>query len=168
MPPLYEIRYLPRGNTEEYCGSRGNYYEFDDGSHINVWSRPVWCRRCGHYTDGESIESLDEIDRQLADLEDPQSDLYRFTQKSLSKLGGGFRRYWIELTKQRRRWREQRVSPPRCLLCGSTDLVLLPERVEVPNPCGEGTVVLSVIGHCSTSFNEWFFTPEGERIPRET
>ncbi len=110
MPAIYEIRYLPRGNTEEYYGSRGNYYEFDDGSHIEVRSRLVWCRRCGQYADGESIESLDEIDRQLADLEDPRSDLYRFTQKSLSKPGGGFRRYWIELTKQRRQWRERRVS----------------------------------------------------------
>jgi hypothetical protein len=168
MPALYEIRYLPGGSTEEHCGSRGNYYEFDDGSRIELWSRPVWCRRCGHYTDGESIESLDEIDRHLADLEDPQSDLFRFTQESESEPGGGFRRHWIELTKQRRRWRERRVSPPRCLLCGSTDLVLLPEGVEVPNPRGVGTVVLSVIGHCSTSFNDWFFTPEGERIPRET
>ena len=24
------------------------------------------------------------------------------------------------------------------------------------------------VGMCSTSFNEWFFTPEGDRIPRDT
>lgn len=168
MPALYEIRYLPEATTKEFGGSRGNYYEFEDGSHIDVRSEPVWCRQCGDYTDGESIEPLKEIDRQLADLADPRSELYRFTQVSLLGSDGRFRRHWIELTKQRRRWRERRVSPPRCLLCGSTDLVSFPEGVEVPNPRGSGTVVLSVIGHCSTWFNEWFFTPEGERIPRDT
>jgi hypothetical protein len=168
MPAFYEIRYLLQGTTEEFPGSRGNYYELEDGSHIDVRSRPVWCRRCGDFTDGESIESLDEIDRQLADLVDPRSELYRLAQRSLIRPRGRFRRHWIELTKQRRQWREQRLSPPRCLLCGSTDLVSLPEGVEVPNPRGAGTVVLSVIGHCSTWFNEWFFTPEGERIPRDT
>jgi hypothetical protein len=166
MPALYEIRHLPQGTTEEFAGSRGNYYEFEDGSRIDVWSRPAWCRRCGDYTHGESIESLDEIDQQLRDLEDPQSELYQFIQRGVSK--GRFRRRWIEMIKQRRRWREGRVSPPRCLLCGSTELVSLPEGVEIPNPRGTGTVVLNVIGHCSTWFNEWFFTPEGERIPRDT
>jgi hypothetical protein len=168
MPALYEIRCLPKGTTDEFAGSRGNYYEFEDGSRIDVRSEPVWCRRCGNYTHGESIESLDEIDRQLADLEDPHSELYRMTEASLSGPGGRFRRHWLELTEQRRRWRERRISPPRCLLCGSTELVSLPKGVEVPDPRGAGTVVLRVIGHCSTSFNEWFFTPEGERIPRDT
>jgi hypothetical protein len=168
MPALFEIRHLPQGTTLEFVGSRGNYYEFEDGSRIDVRSSPVWCRRCGDYTDGESIESLDEIDRQLADLVDPQSELYRITHWALSGPNGRFRRHWIDLTNQRRRWRERRVSPPRCLLCGSTDLVSLPERVEIPNPRGSGTVVLSATGHCSTSFNEWFFTCEGERIPRDT
>jgi hypothetical protein len=102
MPSLYEIRHLPDGTTEEFPGSRGNYYELEDGLHIDVRSRPVWCRRCGEFTEGESIESLDEIDRQLADLVDPRSELYRFTQRSLSGPKGRFRRHWIELTTQRR------------------------------------------------------------------
>jgi hypothetical protein len=168
MPALYRLLSLPAATAEELCGSRGNYYELEDGSHIDLRSRPVWCRKCRCYTDGESIESLDEIDRQLSDLNDPGSEMYRLTQDSLSGPRGRFRLHWVELTRHRRRWRERRVSPPRCLLCGATDIVVLREDEEIPNPCGPGTVLLTVIGQCSTSFNEWYFTPEGERIPRDT
>jgi|GEM_PF-4983383 len=29
-------------------------------------------------------------------------------------------------------------------------------------------IQIDCVGMCSTSFNEWFFTPEGDRIPRDT
>ncbi len=168
MPALYELRNLPQGTSKTLVGSRGNYYEFEDGSRIDVHSAPVWCRRCGDFVDGEVIESLEEIDQQLADLENPKTELYAWTRNTGPGSKGTFRRLWVAKTQERRRWRARRVSPPRCLLCGSTDIVSLPCDVEVPDPRGTGVVVLTVTGHCSTWFNEWFFSPEGERIPRDT
>ena len=89
MPAVYQIQFTPSGEAREYFGSRGDYYELEDGTHIDVRSQPVWCRRCGAFTDGESIERLDEIDQQIADLQDPRSELYRPT-KSHFAIPGGF------------------------------------------------------------------------------
>jgi hypothetical protein len=167
MPAFYEIRCLPSGTRIEFPGSRGNHYELEDGSRIDVRSEPVWCRRCGGYVEGEVVEPLEQIDRELAELRDPKSEAYRMTQDSLAGPDGEFRRHYIRLVVQRRRWRECRHSPPRCLQCGSTDLIRLPCGEEVPNPCGPGVVILNVIGLCSTWFNNWSFTAEGQRIPTD-
>ncbi len=82
MPAIYQITFLPSGQTREFCGSRGDYYELGDGSHIDVNSRPDWCDRCQDFTDGESIEGLEKIAQELADLRDPTSELYRFYHDS--------------------------------------------------------------------------------------
>lgn len=172
MPAMYEFRFLPEGRVQRFAGSRGNYYEFPDGSRIDVQTTPAWCRRCGKLSDGESIESLEQIDRELADLHDPCSELHRVTARGAlhQLLGGGdeFLRKMIEHKRKRRLWREGRVSPPRCIACGTTDIFIFPFDQPAPNPAGPGTVELRCVGMCSTSFNEWFFTPEGERIPRDT
>lgn len=52
-------------------------------------------------------------------------------------------------------------------MCGSSEIVplTLGSVVEI----SEGvTVMVRVVGMCSTDFNEWFYTPEGDRIPRDT
>ena len=80
MPAFYQITFLHEARVEEFGGSRGNYYEMNDGSHIDVETVPVWCNRCRAITDGERVEPLAEIDKQLADLHDPNSKLFRFLQ----------------------------------------------------------------------------------------
>ena len=174
MPAFYEIRWLPDGRTEKFAGSRGNYYEFEDGSHLDVETTPAWCRRCGKFTHAEEIESLADIDKKLADLSDPGSELYRYTRRSLlpelleRMPRDGFRLDLIARATKRRRWRERRRAGPKCIICGSTDLFVFPLNQTVPHPAGPGTVEVSIVGMCSTHFNEWFFTPEGDRIPRDT
>jgi hypothetical protein len=171
MPAVYQITFLPSGETRVFCGSRGDYYEFDDGSQIDVRSTPVWCDRCHGFKDGESIESLEEIDQQLADLRDPRSELYRLTKDTFPTADKRprFRPKYVKLLKQRRRWREGRVAPPKCLECGSAEIVVLPvEGQRVKNPAGTGWVQVAITGLCSTYFNNRFYTPEGDRIPRDT
>ena len=83
MPAVYQIRFLaPGGETQEICGSRGDHDELANGTHIDLCSSPVWCRQCAGFTDGESIEALDEIDRQIADLRYPTSELFVFARES--------------------------------------------------------------------------------------
>ena len=166
---MYEILVRPHGRAELFPGTRGNYYELDDGKHIDVETTPVWCRRCGDFRHGERIEPVAEIDRQLADLHNPRSKLYQLYAhdyleecKDLGPMGP------IPELMLRRAWRENRVSPPRCIECGSTDIVVFPINQPVPDPAGRGTVEVRSRGMCSTAFNEWFFTPEGQRIPRDT
>jgi hypothetical protein len=64
MPAVYRIKFLPGGETQELYGSRGDYYELANRTHLDLRSSPVWCRQCNGFTDGESIEVLEEIDRQ--------------------------------------------------------------------------------------------------------
>jgi len=168
MPAVYQIRFLPGGETRAVCCSRGDYYELRDGSHIGVRSSPVWCRRCNDFTDGEAIEALEEIDQQIADLRDPMSELFRFYQDNASgSLGVDGIHSIIELEK-RRRWLEGRKSPPKCLGCGSTEIVLLPDGQKVTNPTGSGWIEVSVTGLCSTPFTNRYYTSEEDRIPRDT
>src|SRR4051795_3674685 len=115
MPAVYQIRFLPSGETREFYGSRGDHYELEDGPHIDVWSRPVWCHRCNDFTDGEYVGRLEEIDQHLEELRDPSSELSR---------GLRYRPTIIEGLEQRRRWLTGRVSPPKCLECGSTEIVV--------------------------------------------
>jgi hypothetical protein len=174
MPGVYEIRYLPNGPITKFYGSRGNYYEFEDQSRLDMATTPVWCHHCGKITYGEKIEPLAEIDKHLADLNDPTSTTYKLTMRSLfpghEELvpREKFRLEMIGKAQRRRAWREQRRSGPKCILCGSTHIFVFPFNQQVPNPAGEGTVVVTGVGMCSTSFSEWFFTPEGDRIPRDT
>ena len=162
MPPVYEITFFPSGDVCEFFGSRGDYYELEDGSHLDVWSKLVWCRRCGDFTEGESIEALEEIDRHLDELGDPTSELYHFTRDA------HFRSLFAEQLRRRRRWRMGRQHPPKCLECGSTAIIVLPLGERVRDPNGPGWIEVTITGHCSTQFNNRFYTPEGDRIPRDT
>ena len=171
MPVFYEIRWLLEGRTQKFAGSRGNYYEFTGSDRLDLHSVPAWCHRCSNITHGEDLSTVEEIDKQIRDFDDPASDLYRLAQNTLlSELGHGdeFRRERIAELQRRKHWRQARRSPPKCIRCGTTEIVLLPIGVRVPNPAGDGEIQVDCVGMCSTSFNEWFFTPEGDRIPRDT
>jgi hypothetical protein len=172
MPAMYEIKFLPEGKVLNFAGSRGNYYELADGNHIDVHTEPVWCRQCGKITHGEEIESQEEIDRTLAHLQERRAAMLSEAESerypAVQDLGGRFSAAYIESMTRRSEWRKARKSPPRCVLCGSIEIVRLPPGEHVPHPDGSGWIELDVIGMCSTSFNEWFFMPEGDRIPRDT
>lgn len=172
MPGLYEIRWLSDGRVVRYAGSRGNYYELSETVHLDLHSWPVWCHPCGKISDGENLSSIAEIDEQIRDLNDPSSILYRATRYGTIELlaGGGaaFLEKQLAELKLRRQWRVSRRSPPKCIRCGSADIVEIPHGVPIPNPRGAGYVQLCCVGMCSTDFNEWFFTPEGDRVPHHT
>jgi hypothetical protein len=167
MSLFYDVIFQPENRVEGFCESRGNCYQLADGSRVAVQTTPVWCRRCGTVTDGEEVEPLDEIDRRLAELDDPSSEASR----DLSLLGGlgigggDDPRLWeIARLTRRRRWREGRATPPKCVRCGSPDMVVFPVDRPVPRPSGAGTVEVRVAGMCSPPWNEWYFTSEGERV----
>ena len=117
----------------------GTITNSDDGSHIDVMSGPVWCYRCHDFVGGESIESLETIEQQLADLQNPRSELYRLTKDTLPTADGRprFRPHYIDLLTggQRRRWREGRDACRNPFECGSTEIVVLPaDEIRVEDP----------------------------------
>jgi hypothetical protein len=172
VPASYTITFLPDGRVERFFGSRGNYYEFADGSHLDIYAEPVWCNRCHRVTHGEAIPTIEALDQRLADLDSPVSGADSLLPPALEPPGfrENLRREAINEAQRRREWRLTRRSPPKCIHCGSEEIIALPDSqpVTVPTDPTPITIVLRVTGMCSTNFNEWFFTPEGDRIPRDT
>jgi hypothetical protein len=176
MPGFYDVKYTDGSPDAEYAGMLGNYYELPDGSHVDLSSCPCWCVNCNTVTDGEWIETPQELEKHLNDLHDPNSEFYQFHEKSeeIAQIPGhphkriGFRESAINKTRERIRWRNLRTAPPKCLICGST-VIYYPcdddGRVEID---GKTVVWILPKGMCSTLFNEWYFTVDGDRIPRDT
>ena len=168
MPALYRLTFLPEGRTEDFAGSRGNYYRLADGAEIELYSGPVWCERCAEATHGEEIESVQQIDRRIADLERLAAEIRReMTRPPLptpDAPGDRDQQEQIAELRLRREWRSRRRSPPKCLICGSTAIVPLghgnPIRIT------GGTVRCQCVGLCSTVFNQWRFSPEGDLIEK--
>ena len=67
-----------------------------------------------------------------------------------------------EELERRRQWLLTRVSPPRCLSCGSSDIIPVPHG-RIAHPEQEGWIDVEVLGWADPCY-EWFFTPEGERL----
>lgn len=176
MPGFYEVRYPGESPNAEYAGMRGNYYELPDGSHVDLSSRPCWCVTCNTVTDGEWVETLQELEDELKDLHDPNSELFQFHEKSeeIGQIPGhpfkriGFREKAIERTHERITWRKLRTAPPKCIICGSTAIHFPRNEDGCVEIDGRTVVWILAKGMCSTLFNEWYFTVAGDRIPRDT
>ena len=169
MPPVYQIKFLPDGETREFYGSRRRLLR-TGGWHahrraVGAGVVPPMQRLHGR---GRSSRASKRSTVRSPTSETPPPSFFGFFQgrDGLARGGRHSLHHW-EL-KRRRRWREGRKSPPKCLECGSTEIVLLPEGEKVENPTGPGWVEVTVTGHCSTSFNNRSYTPEGDRIPRDT
>ena len=166
MPLFYRLTFLPEGRTEDFYEPCGTYYRLDDDNKIELQSQPVWCERCGTVTHGETIESVEQIDKKIANLERLAAEIrLSMTQPPLPALDAPGDRHQLEQISElqlRRKWRRERSSPPRCILCGSSQIT--PLDCDVPVRAGRGFVVLEFAGLYSGGFYTWYFTPEGERI----
>ena len=115
MPAFYRLTFLPEGRTQDFAGSRGNYYRLADGAEITLHSRPVWCEQCAKVTHGEEIESVQAIDKQIADLERLAAEIRReMTRPPLPAPDApGYRHQQEQIAefKLRREWRLEGVRP---------------------------------------------------------
>jgi hypothetical protein len=162
MSAFYEIKFQPEGTVVEFYGSEGNRYLLADGTFLRVNASPVWCRVCNEFAEGEIVEPLAEIDQQLADLRDENSLLYQIAQDRLA--APGFHAEMIAETQKRRKWREARIAGPKCLRCGTTEIVALPRDQAIANPFSSGTLTLELAGFASVAFSDGLFSPEGDRL----
>jgi hypothetical protein len=179
MPATYTIKYLQSGHNEEIWLTRGIYYELADGSTLDVHTLLVWCATCRQFTDGEWIESPSQIRQQIAELNDCKSEAYQITEWTDELIRKdnphgkmkSFRLSRIADLESRLEWSINRSSPPKCILCGNSD-IFYPltkndneSEIEIP---GLGKVCIEEVGISSTEFMNWYFTPEGDRIPRDS
>ena len=169
MPALYEITFLPEGNIHSLCGTRGNYYQFADGSKLKVHGNPVWCRQCQSFVEAEWLQSVPELEQAVANYSDVNSaESQRILQPSYIRETAGYLAERLAESKTRLQWRRGRIALPKCLECGTTDISDLGDGQEIPSPCSPGTLTIDWVGMCSTAFRNYFYTPEGDRIPIDT
>jgi hypothetical protein len=134
-------------------------YRLDDGSKLHVEQQPAWCPLCGSFVTAELLQAGDDMEREigrlqswLGDRQPRQAGQRRMAEKSLAEL------------KRRLRWRRSRVGPPRCLQCGSAEVVPVPGSGEFAHPATGERVISASSGFADTA--PWFaeFSSEGERL----
>ncbi len=162
MAVLYEITYLPVGRVETLTRSAEYSYVLPDGSDVPVHTTPAWCHRCAARTDAEELGSLGEIDATIRKYQRTKWEVH-----GDADVPGDPLQVRVEEMMPRRRWRVARSSPPKFLRCGSTDILAFPVHEPVPNPAGPGTIELRVLGFSDIYLDRCYFTPEGDRIPRD-
>lgn len=176
MPAWYEIRFSNVDGKTDWYESRGFYYELADGTNIGLHSTIAWCCQCEDFVNAEWIPSLEYVENELDELRTPGSrayDRHTSTEPPFDKSpfkerrARNFAEAKVEAA-QRVEWRRKRISPPKCLICGTCDIIFPSDEdgtVEIP---GRGIATVECGGMCSTEFCNWFYTPEGDRIPRNT
>jgi len=169
MPGMYEITLLPEKEVHRFCGTRGNYYQLPDGSKLNVHGKPAWCRQCQAFLEAEWIQSVPELEKAITDYSDIDStESQRVLQLSFVRDKAESLARRLSERTIRLQWREGRAAPPKCLECGTTDVIDLGDGQEIASPCSPGTLTICWVGMCSTAFRNYFYTPEGDRILMET
>ena len=134
-------------------------YRLATGDVLHVRQTECWCFTCERIDMAERVDSLDELQSELQRLQYPDEDESRM----IAFIGVAIEKRIAE-TELRIKWRRNRISPPKCLHCGSTDITRLPDTDEFRHPQTEERVVVAGRGFAST--DEWHaeFTPEGDVI----
>ena len=104
-------------------------YEMPDGSTITIERTFVWCGACRAIRWGEELAQLTALERELTAIETKESvtiselsswvDKYKTLEQIIDER--------VKELRERIQWRRGRVSSARCLECGSTDIVALPQ-----------------------------------------
>jgi hypothetical protein len=161
------------GSCETLCLGSDSYYLIPKGT-VRLYQAVAWCRDCKKFRCAERLPPIEDLDREIAKCRDGIAQLHGELGKWRSRLGGSKDLLLVELNiseeefeslELSREWRRDRKSPPRCLRCGSTALVFLPDGEVCDHPSGRGRVFIEITSHLQTfAAEEEYYTSEGLRI----
>jgi ferredoxin-like protein FixX len=103
-------------------------YALPDGSTVTIQRELVWCGACRAVCWGERLADLAGLEQELAACEARDA----LIMEKLSALVNRHNPFEEVLSRHtqalwsRIGWRRKRASPPRCLECGATDILVLP------------------------------------------
>jgi hypothetical protein len=140
-----------------------SYYEL--GSLLlPVDARIVWCAPCNAFSSGERLDDEARRATRLTKMfwrhhADDRSKFMEDALLSRLRRDASERMAWYEYLRRRR------VSPPRCLNCGSTEIVAVDEEREerAYHPAGTGHIGFATGIRYSTAMCI-VYTPEGIRL----
>jgi hypothetical protein len=148
------------GQTSTLAMTNRHFYVLEDGSLLPIRVWPAWCERCEKFTPAERIGSAAEEDRELSEVE------YFMERPGLIPPDRDLPIRQLPELRVRKSWRAQRVSPEKCLICGSTQVTLIDPGREVDIP-GRGRCVASFRGWADMSSPpDEYYSPEGDRLTR--
>jgi predicted Zn-ribbon and HTH transcriptional regulator len=79
---------------------------------VSYYRTTAWCHACDTIRDAELLPSLQDLEKELLILQGT-SWLHLLLPAHRAQIRG---------TRNMIQWRQARISPPRCLECGSTDI----------------------------------------------
>ena len=151
-------------------------YLLPDGSQDFISVVPAWCRHCGRFVAAEELRTPEEIEQHAREFYEHRErhpllppDIFPADTSHQINLSGLQRS--LRLAAQWRVVLASRKSPPRCLECGGSDYIVLPEAgTWAPHPGGEPGLVRvrdSYI-HASMAVEGRLYDTEGRRMEGRT
>lgn len=146
---------------------------------LAVRSQFAWCHGCQNVVLGEWLDPLDQVEEALHLAESRDPSHLRWSRPHSSESLDEFFDRTIASLHLRKEWRTQRVSPPRCLECGSFAIAAFPYQETHalgPGECGcqifkfrlrhpgcRGDLVIKGHRHTLAEQTVELFTAEGQR-----
>lgn len=134
-------------------------YRLATGELLHVRQTECWCSVCKRIDMAERVESLEDLQTELDRRRHPDEEESRI----IAFIGTPIE-VRIAETELRIKWRRGRIAAAKCLHCGSTDLIRLPDSDEFRHPMTGERVVVAGRGFASTAQWHAEFTPEGDMI----
>jgi hypothetical protein len=138
-------------------------YRLPRGDLLSVNQQPAWCSQCRTFAPAERIESVDRMEQRITELQNADARLL----ETLTFCGTTVANELADLTL-RIEWRRRRINPPRCLHCGCSEIVPLPDHGPFPHPTTGETVIEAGRGFTDLPPDIQDFTPEGDPLSRPT
>ena len=129
-------------------------YVLNDATLLTTLQAPSWCRCCRNVVAGEVVPSIEEIEREIRELNDPNDKIHQcFSRMMIKRM--------LADARLRLQWRPKRRSDPRCLKCQSTDIVNISGDIVI-DPVSGTRMRLVAGGHASMAYEiRRRLTPEG-------
>jgi hypothetical protein len=160
MAAVYELKYRD-GHHEELWSQDDSYYVLGPDNLRRVNTIPAWCCICDGVETAEPVRTLQEIESELRDCDDPNSD---FVQKNFASSPPDRLLWWKSRLRKELEYSSRRKSPPRCLTCGQTDVRFFAYGKWVPHPKTQEEIFFIGVGIGSTSVYRRFFDSEGVKL----
>ena len=161
MAGIYHLKYRD-GRAEVLCNGEGYYYVLGPDTLIHFSPIPAWCHHCKIISLVEDLKQPEDIREELRQIEDPESPWYRNRKYRIDE-------HFISVNKEHLKnqltlW-NQRTSPPRCVVCGTTAVGFFEHRKWAPHPGTGEEVFFSLDGVGSVSCDRIrYFNTDGVEL----
>jgi hypothetical protein len=136
-------------------------YRLPDGTDLPILQVPAWCSACGEFVLAEDLPTIASLGGEIQRLEAGDPTLL---QVWAFVSGGAPVEQRLAELRRRIEWRKARHGLPRCLHCGSPDVVPIPTSGEFNHPLTGERVVVGDSGFGDTPPWRALYSPEGKRL----